>query len=158
MTKANPTDSLELTTYVTAKGYRRAAQIVHNHSTSEVEALSLFLPLHLLLGFALELYLKAWLLRSKIPPNELKAKLVRHDLLRLYSMALAKGLTATDHLRELVDHLHEPHLKFRYRYADPSSIFKGTNVTLALAVLRELDMKVDAAVGASVAYGLKPGH
>jgi hypothetical protein len=117
---------------------------------------AVILPLHMLAAFALELYLKSWLLGVGKTSGEVKK--YGHDIQRLYDDATRYGLPNIDQLQDLVGHLAGPHEGFTYRYIDSKDRIENTNWPVAFNVLYQLDCEVDKSIGASASHGLEPGH
>lgn len=130
--------------------------IVLSDHYKDQNVVTTILPLHMLAGFALELYLKAWLLQAGRSSKEVKN--YRHDIKTLYDHAKMDGLPAIEKLQELKDHFAGPHSDFTYRYIEPGSQMNDTNWTVAFRVFDELNREVDTFLGASAAHGLQPGH
>lgn len=146
-------------TYSTAKGYLQAAKMVwlSPHRTGP-NVYAVFLPMHLLLGFAAELYLKSWLLETGKTDRELRANGVRHSLKQLLTDAYAAGLPVDSRLDSLIDKLHKPHEKFEYRYMRSDMKFDGDILPEGFDIFDRLDNVVDTKVGASASHGLVPGR
>lgn len=143
--------------YSTAKGYLQACKMIftsqHYCGSNIIAAV---LPLHMLAAFALELYLKAWLLRAGVNSKEVRC--FGHKIADLYESAKGRDLPTSHRLSELVSHFASPHADFTYRYIESYTKLDDTNWLLAFKVLEDLDRDVDVYLGASAAYGLEPGH
>jgi hypothetical protein len=81
----------------------------------------LIIPFYLLIGFALECALKAFLLHSGIAKAKLRSPRLRHDLNMLFALAIERGLKPGSREREIIDATSEPHREFRFRYPGESS-------------------------------------
>jgi len=144
--------------YHTAKGYFQSAIMIcrsperHN----EHREMLTILPMSMLLGFALELYFKSWLLASGRTSKKVRA--FGHRVGDLYADAKAEMLPTIRFLDELVDALSQGHEDYTFRYIDDGDEVKNINWEIAFAVLNELDKVVDAKAGASAKYGLVPRH
>ncbi|WP_203153413.1 HEPN domain-containing protein [Methylobacterium aquaticum] len=81
-----------------------------------------------LAGFAIELYLKAWLSADGVEEKGLSSHNVRHDLAELLKMAIARGYSpSSKKIDELIDTLRKLHRKFETRYLkDDTEIQKLT--------------------------------
>jgi len=146
--------------YSTAKEYVEAIKLIlsspHHRGQHAMMAIR---PSHLLAGFAVELYLKAWLLADGRPSDAVQKQ--GHRLLDLYGSALARGFTNDARIRKLVENLAEPHGQNRdhvFRYSQASSEIKPLIWTSVLPIFDALDVVVDTHVGASASHGPKPGH
>ena len=143
--------------YSTAKGYIQACKmIVLSDHYKDQNVVATILPLHMLGGFALELYLKAWLLGSGRSSKDVRG--YGHDIKNLYDDAKTDGLREIDKLKEMKDHFADPHSDFTYRYIGPGDQMDNTNWPSAFRAFDELDREVDGYLGASSSYGLQAGH
>jgi hypothetical protein len=102
----------------------------------------LLVSLHFLMGFSTELYLKAGLLQSNMPSEEVFN--FRHDLKELYKSAQTSCLLHFPHhdtLRRVVEILHPSHKLLSFRYLDPDVKvpYVERGISEALAVLKALD-------------------
>lgn len=143
--------------YVTAKGYIQSAKMItlSEHYKKEYITTSI-LSIHLLGGFALELYYKSWLLGSGVSSKEVRN--FRHDIKSLHDAAVGKELPSINGLIPLKDHLAGPHADFTFRYIEDGATVRNTNWPVAFQVFYQLDVTVDSHVGASASQGLTPGH
>lgn len=144
--------------YVPAKGYAESAKIIVLSPLREGRVEMTYLPIHMLLGFSVELYLKAWLCQSGIHEDALRRRPYGHDLAALYAEATAHQLPAVPGLDPLVQQLHGPHTDYTYRYFRSDLSFDNTNFSVAFSTSDQLDFEVDRFVGASASHGLQPGH
>lgn len=145
--------------YSTARGYLQAAKMIWESPHRQgPNVLAVFLPMHLLLGFAAELYFKAWLLHAGVDASVLRSVSLRHDLRALLESARAHGFSANDWIDELVNKLHDHHKKFEYRYSSSETNYDGSVLPTGFAVFDQLDFIVDQRIGASASQGLEPGH
>lgn len=143
--------------YGTAKGYTQTIKMVLMNPLVQTEAVSLtILPTHMLLGFALELYLKAWLLSAGVPSTKVKA--FGHRLAELFAEAQQTEMPTVARLDEVVALLDAPHREFTFRYIDGHQEIDAMNWPTVLPILDALDVAVDHAVGASALHGKLPGH
>lgn len=109
-----------------ASGHLEAAQILHK-SIGNIPGNAVFFALYNLIGFALELYLKAYLTSRGMLAVDLAKAPYGHDLGALLTKSKALGLmkipgrkgdfdsTVLDGVIEIVGH---PFSNFRYRYVD----------------------------------------
>jgi hypothetical protein len=145
--------------YSAAKDYLEAGKIIslspHRPCLGPAR---FFLPIHMLLGFASELYLKAWLRHGDMPSKKLASKPYGHDLNALYAKACDLGLPSIPKIDELISHLAAEHTAFGYRYMKDNHSYTATNLPMAFAVLNLLDCEVDTRIGAGLSLGLQPGR
>ncbi|HEX7820303.1 MAG TPA: hypothetical protein VF463_06760 [Sphingobium sp.] len=144
-------------TYSTAKGYVQSTYlIVISADRYKVPDDTTFvLSYHLLLGFAVELYLKAYLTHTGHTEAELRSGSLRHNLKKLFDLSEADGF-ALPAAKKLVDYLSDQHGSFEYRYMKPSSSYYIRYQADVFAELDELDAYVDGEIGASVSKGKTP--
>ena len=143
--------------YASAKGYTNACVMIYRSvDYKDANIFAMVLPMHMLGAFALELYLKAWLLGASGASKDVKE--FGHNIALLYNNARERGLPDIDRLENLKDHLASPHGDYTFRYINRGDKINNTNWPLAFKILTDLDKEVDAFVGASTAQGLKPGH
>ena len=114
------------------------------------------LPMNMLIGFALELYFKAWLLDAGRPSAKVKA--LSHEITALHNEARIEGLPLIPLLDQLVEALSPGHEDFTHRYINSGDEVSLIKWPLAFAALQDLDTAVDAKIGASASMRLKPGH
>jgi hypothetical protein len=143
--------------YSTAKGYVQSAYlIVGNPARFQVRDDTTFiLPYHMLLGFAVELYLKSYLTHTGHTECELRSGSVRHNLKKLLELSEADGFTEPK-VTPLVNYLNDQHASYEYRYMKPEGVYDVRCQADVFAELDELDAYVDNVIGASVSRGLLP--
>ena len=146
-----------IASYATAKTYVQSAYALMDSAGRRTlpNDSTVFLPFHLLCGFAIEIYLKAYLTHRQLPAEKLLNFRVRHNLKRLRTMAKTKGLDCSD-FNGLVDLLHESHKKHHFRYMPSKKIFKHQPLAVIFSQLSALDVAVDSAIGASKSKGKIP--
>ena len=110
----------------------------------------------MLCGFAVELYLKAYLIHVGYKESELRSKHFWATTYRLLAACASKGLfnSAAD---TLVNFFAERHKDFTFRYMKPDIIYNAISLQIAFSSFSHLDRAIDAFIGASAARGLKPG-
>lgn len=106
-----------------------------------------FLPIHFLLAFALELFLKAWLEDAGLLRTALGKAPYGHSLRRLHAEYRARELPDINELQALVDHLHPAHSAFEYRYMKLTGTYADTNLDVAFHLLDQLDIEIGASRG-----------
>lgn len=147
-----------ISTYATAKGYVQSIMLQMSNPLrySVDDDGSFALSFHLISGFAMELYLKAYLYAQGHTEKELKAARLRHDLEALRAMTIPYGFISDD-ADMLVDLLHRHHKSFEFRYTRQDSIFSLKPIDEIFLAFSAVDFIVDTIVGASTSKGLKPG-
>ncbi|MBU0556449.1 MAG: hypothetical protein KKD64_02810 [Alphaproteobacteria bacterium] len=145
--------------YIAAKNYFQSALMLYrspDRATGGREVITI-LPLCMLTAFALELYLKAWLLASNEPSNHVRA--YGHRLRDLVESCINHGLPYQPELLKLVGQVMEGHGDYTYRYLEAGGEEKyPPDWPHAFEVLRWLDTVVDEKAGVSAAHGLTAGH
>jgi hypothetical protein len=102
--------------FITAEMYVRAASQLHVPGDE--------IPQLMLLLFALELALKAYLVDAGTPEKTLKQ--VRHDLKELHDMATKAGLhVATPDVAAVIDDYRDDHKDHSFRYGDRNYVDLG---------------------------------
>ena len=144
-------------TYSTAKGYIQSAYlIVTNPSRFQApDDTTFILSYHMLLGFAVELYLKAYLTHTGHTESELRSGAIRHNLKKLLALSEADSF-ALPAATKLVDYLNDQHGSFEYRYMKPGGSYYIRYQAEVFTELDELDAYVDAEIGASASKGKTP--
>lgn len=144
-------------TYSTAKGYVQSAYlIVTSPARFQVpDDTTFFLSYHMLLGFAVELYLKAYLTHTGHTEAELRSGPVRHNLKKLLELSEADSFSLFP-ATKLVDYLHDKHASFEYRYMKPAGLYYFRYQADVFSELNQLDNYVDSAIGASASKGKTP--
>lgn len=140
--------------YSTAKGYVQSCYLIVT-SPDRFQApddTTFVLSYHMLLGFAVELYLKAYLTHTGHAEAELRSGGVRHNLEKLLELSEADGFSLPA-AKKLVDYLSTQHGNFEYRYMKPGSSYHVRWQAEVFAELDELDSYVDGEIGASASKG-----
>jgi hypothetical protein len=144
--------------YSTGRGYLQFVIVGHNHQpTGTAYEMSFHLPKRMLLGFALELFLKSWLHEAGVTEADLR-DIYGHDIDDLYQDAITNGLPQTSDFDRAVRELGPDHHEFGYRYMHNGSSYDPMDYVAIVQILQELDRVVDTFIGASASYGLTPGH
>ena len=144
--------------YSTAKGYVQSSMLI----VSSMDRLqtrddsSFVLAFHNLIGFAVELYLKSFLLHAGLTEKMLRSREMGHKLGALLEAA-AKERFPVMAARELVDYVGPGHETFEYRYMQEGATYAVKPLRWIFEKLSELDIAVDMAVGASAAHNRAPG-
>ena len=144
--------------YHTAKSYFQSSIMIERspERNSEARKTMTLLPMSMLVGFALELYFKAWLLAAGRPSLEVQR--YGHRMKELYAEARKDGLPLIPKLDEMVAAVSAGHEDFSFRYIKDGKTVNTINWEAAFLPLDELDTVVDRRVGASASCGLVPGH
>ena len=149
--------SAAILSYSTAKGYVQSTYlIVTSPDRYQLPDDTIFmLSYHMLLGFAVELYLKAYLGHAGRSEAELRNHQVRHNLQKLLDLSKASGFSLLA-ANNLVNYLGEKHGSLEYRYMKPDSSYHVRSQAEVFAELNELDTYVDREIGASASKGKTP--
>jgi hypothetical protein len=158
LSQAQVPSTTALNFYVPAKGYVESAKMIAASPYYLGREAMTFLPIHMLLGFSVELHLKAWLAHSGAGEETLRRRPFGHHLKNLYKAAKAQSLPSLSGLEEVVDCLHGPHSDFTYRYFRADLHYQSMDLVHLFDVIDALDIVVDTHIGASASRGLKPGH
>lgn len=142
--------------YSVAKGYVQSAyaMLTNPHRLQLQDDISFFMAFHMLCGFAVELYLKAYLLHKGHKERDLRKKEIGHDLLKLRELCLLEGLYHSG-ADMLVGLLAKHHKEFEYRYMKREVTYWTEDLRTIFSAFSRLDRDVDAVIGASASRGLK---
>lgn len=111
----------------------------------------------MLAGFAVELYLKAYLLHSGVSAEDLRKKKYGHDLDALAAEAKARGVP-TQSYQPLITLLATKHKSFEYRYMKTGENYPAMRLDSFFQRLNDLDVTVDTVIGARASKGLQPAN
>ncbi len=138
--------------YSTAKGYGQSAfLIMSNPQRSELRNdIPFVLSVHMLVGFAVELYAKAVLADAGFSEDDLAKRPFGHDLRQLHAACVAEGFS-NEGLQWLVELVGDMHKDLGFRYVKPSANYTAGNPKRVFASLSDLDIAVDFRIGASAA-------
>lgn len=131
--------------------------MVHAHPHAAANPGLIFLPVQTLLGFALELYFKAWLEGPGRDEDALR-RTYGHNLTKLFADCVTEGLPTIPRLDDTVVQTAGSHADYTYRYFKSTKTYKAMGMMTVFAVLNTLDAAVDQKVGASASRGLAAGH
>jgi len=142
--------------YSTARGFCQSAtaMVTNEMRLKENFDISIFLGFHCLLGFAVEMYLKAFLVDRFVELRELKHSPYGHNIDTLLAKASAEGF-ACEAAKELCE-IFDRHQTLEFRYIRSNSKFRNVNISVVLKLLSDLDHYVDDYLGVSAAYGFQP--
>lgn len=147
-----------LNRYAAAKGFLESTKMIHfSPYKNEQNEINTFLSTHTLIGFALELYFKSWLIETGYGPMIVQK--FGHKIDKLHEECIINGLRKIEGLSELVDLLKVEHGEtYAYRYLDNNHTYSVANWDVCIPVVDELDVAVDQYIGASASKGLAAGH
>jgi len=114
---------------------------------------SFALSCHVLLGLAVELYLKAYLTHLNHDEKELRKHSVRHSLEELLALCENHGFSLPE-ATSLVAYLNKKHGDHSYRYLKPDSGFIPRELGTLFRELDKINAYVDEKIGVSVAFGV----
>lgn len=143
--------------YSVAKGYVQSAysMLANPFRLQLPDDTTFFMAFHMLCGFAVELYLKAYLAHKGFTEGQLKKHEIRHDLSKLHELAKNEGFSDSG-TGILVELLGEKHKNFEFRYMRKASMYKTLTLQEIFAAFSSLDVVVDACIGASASRGKSP--
>jgi hypothetical protein len=139
--------------YITAKGYGQSAYILIANPVRFMmpNDYHIVLSFHMLLGFAVELELKAALSHSGHSQKALRAPKVRHDLWALWNMAKDDGFECLEAL-PLIEVLAENHKNYAFRYFSLDARYVTMEPKGTFECLHSVDKAVDQLIGASESH------
>lgn len=144
--------------YAVAKGYVQSSLLIVS-SWDRLQATndtSFILAFHNLVGFAVELYLKSFLLHAGLSEDVLRSRKMGHKLSALLDAAKDNGFPQAG-AQQIVDYVGPMHETFEYRYMQQGRSYTLMPLPWIFEKLSDLDNIVDAAVGASMAHNKQPG-
>ena len=146
-----------LNQYATAKGYCQSACLMMSspHRYKLPDDVSLILSFHNLIGFAVELYLKSFLIRHEMVEDDLRKHPFGHDLSNLIDEAKKRGFKC-EAGNNLVEYL-PMHKTLGFRYMKDGSTYNVARIDEIFWHLNTLNRYVDEVVGASAGHGKEPG-
>src|SRR5215213_6728146 len=108
--------------YAVGRSYLHAAQITAAHPRAGDEYLAP--PIYTLIGFSLELFMKAVLAHRGYHPDVLRKKF-GHDLRKLFAPCRAEGYSGglAGLVEQVVGHMHDHHVGNTFRYLPPGATF-----------------------------------
>lgn len=105
------------------------------------------LPFFLLIGFSVETALKAFLLHSGMAPSILRRPPFQHDLNKLLTTAVERGIELEEQTKRFVAELGPHHQQYVFRYPDNATIAFLPRVPAALVWTDDLLRTVHTAIG-----------
>ena len=128
--------------YAFGRGYVEAAKMIFMSPHYQEKQDQALLPMYLLVGFSIELLLKAFLQHKGTSDKVLKSVAMRHDLEALLTAADRDGLTNVHtQLWELVNTIKDHHRDHEFRYA-PDTTYPLLDMPLTFGVLDALEERV----------------
>jgi len=145
--------------YGTARGYSlSAAMIFHSPDRKPSNEIATILPVLSLVGFSIELYLKAILLEDGMTDKELGRPPFGHNLHQLWSETQQRGFPDVDDMGLLLHYVGKDHRELAYRYSDSTRNYHVPNFNAVFVTLNNLDDAIDEKLGASAGRGLSVGR
>jgi hypothetical protein len=143
MTKDEKNVVSEISLYAAGRGYLEAAKMLYCSPFYAEKAIQVKLPLDLLIGFSIELLLKAYLRHVGWSQKN------THDIIDLHDEALARGLPLLHaNLPELINVLGPVHKANDSRYMPDDRTFPLLNLPLTLAAVDSLETFVGQVLNA----------
>lgn len=142
--------------YSTAKGFCQSAfAMMSSEGRFRLpNDTTLVLGFHHLIGFAVEVYLKAFLFHLGFEEAVLRKNPYGHDLKALLKECQDHSLTNSEAVS--LCHYLEKHKTFEYRYVRNDASYRIIPIHIVFELLRELDTCIDQAIGCSVSFGKDP--
>lgn len=144
--------------YSTAKGFAQGAfaMMANPLRFQTPDDTTFILSFHHLIGFSVELYLKAFLMEKGMKETKLMYKPYGHSLQNLLAAAKEKEFSCSEG-DSLVEYL-KPHETYDYRYIKNETEYKLQRIDYIFKCLSALDRYVDATTGASASHGKEIGR
>lgn len=130
--------------YAIGRGYLHSAQIVSQH-TRFAQGGYLSAPVYMLIGFVLELMMKALLVQSGAAEKEIKS--IGHDLGAALAKANSFGLAVPALIVELIGKMQGVHKGHTFRYMTDFGTIDLPNIEQSLAALVTWDDEVRLQLG-----------
>ncbi|MDE5451924.1 hypothetical protein GWE18_03405 [Bradyrhizobium sp. CSA112] len=142
--------------YSVAKGYVQSAyaMMANPYRLQLPDDTTFFMAFHMLCGFAVELYLKAYLVHRGFSERHLKD--LGHHLLKIRELCVSEGLHDSG-ADMLVGLLARHHKGLNYRYMKRETSYQTESLRTIFSAFSSLDRTVDGAIGASAARGKAVG-
>lgn len=131
--------------FKSADGHRRAVELLHPHEfKADGNRGSLFFAIYNLLGFTVELYLKAFLAKEGVQEAELRSKKYGHKLSKLFDEAKKRGFAVClADMEAIVKFLDSGHGQFGYRYVqDGGTLNYFNDLTPVVEALRNIHVSL----------------
>jgi len=144
--------------YVAGRAYATGAHAIVKSGTRAryQNDFAFIVPCMMLIGHAIESYLKAWLAFREYDPDDLKRAPFGHNLRNLYAEARTTGLPEPDmppqqSFHDLVESYEKDHADFSFRYLREGWQFAVPKMDVIFDILSVLDRVVGAEI-----YGVNP--
>ncbi|TPK85689.1 hypothetical protein FJ936_09120 [Mesorhizobium sp. B2-4-13] len=128
-----------------AEGHRKAAEFLSEHEVDrQGKRSTVFFALYNVLGFAVELYLKAYLANTGLSEDELRHRRYGHNLKALLDEAGKRGFqTEIAGLERIIHFLHDGHAGYAYRYISTDGhVAYFNDLVPVFMVLREVHISM----------------
>lgn len=112
-----------------ADGHRKAVELLRPHEfKGDGSRDSVFFALYNVLGFCVELYLKAYLSKVGMDEKALRSKKYGHDLKNLLDEAIKRGFDVRlADMQAIIKHLGTGHGEYTYRYVQDGGTLGNFN-------------------------------
>lgn len=124
-----------------ADGHRRAVELLIDHEFKpDGSRDSVFFAIYNILGFTVELYLKAFLAKNGMADSKLCKREYGHNLSNLFREAKSRGFDVRlEDMTAIIRILSTDHRSYGYRYVhDGSDLNYFNSLPLVIAVLRDV--------------------
>ena len=127
-----------------AEGHRRAVEVLIDHEFTNGKRQPVVFALYNCLGFAVELYLKAFLANEGVTDDALMKKPYGHNLRQLFSEAKTRSFnTELPAMERIIHFLHQDHSKYTYRYVpDGGDLMVFNDLLPVISALREVHVSM----------------
>lgn len=133
-----------------ADGHRRAVELLQPHEfRPDGSRDSLFFSIYNVLGFTVELYLKAFLAKNGMQDSELWKKEYGHNLSNLFDEAKRRGFAVClADMTAIIKFLASGHGEYGYRYVrDGGSLNYFNDLTLVINALQQVHVSMQDELG-----------
>lgn len=125
--------------FSSGRAYLTAARLIIRSPEYPPRSGEVILPLHALLSFSIEFYMKGYLSERGVSPQELSGIALRHNLQALLDRAVALGFGPPARLPEVVGILSPEHARHQFRYMPDDHTYITLNYPAVEDVLEQLD-------------------
>jgi len=128
-----------------ADGHRRAVELLQPHEfRPDGSRDSVFFSIYNVLGFTVELYLKAFLAKDGMPDSELWKKKYGHNLSNLFDEAQKRGFAVClPEMTAIINFLGSGHADYGYRYVqDGGYVNQFNDLTLVIRALQQVHVSM----------------
>ncbi len=143
--------------YSTARGYVQSAytMMISPVRFSLPDDTPYHLSFHMLCGFAVELYLKSYLVEQGITDNQLMRPPFGHDLKSLYEECSVRKFKNSGALA-LIEYFGDYHKQLIFRHAKRDVDYPVPNIRAMFTAFSKLDSYIDKVTNARASRGLPP--